>query len=200
MRKKHMIKIKKCIAVVLVLLAATPSFSQDTLYIGCENVIPLKELDFKQLTFNIIGADTLIRESSLSIVPLENNVTLTILENGQELKKLKFLCIHPPKPAIEVRISGKKNVIEAKKISIKDSFTVRAVPDSKFAQMFPKECRYKVSDYSIEVYRNYKKINFKDRKMNDTLVILITRVKRYNFRNEVNEIDMPKRFVFTITS
>lgn len=181
--------------IIFTVLLTIIGYGQESLYYLCKNEIRLDPI--AQKIISIEGGDTLVLDGILSIIPRSDKVILKVQGKGG-IREIIYNVIKSPSPIIEIWSHNKAVTNSSKLPSAASDYKVKAIPDIDFASQYPNECRYRVSDYKIEVLRNGKAVDIKDRKPNDILRLTVSKIERYNFRNEKEIISMEKVFTFTL--
>ncbi len=134
------------------------SASVQNLYYGCGNALNVDCPalgEFYNPVFSATDADVIPDPSvkkKVVIVPRGKTCDLTVASNtnGQriEIDKVKYKVIMPPRPSIQLLISGSE-YNGAAPINKKATCTVKLKPDSDFAAALPKDCRYAISKVEL---------------------------------------------------
>jgi gliding motility-associated protein GldM len=154
------------------------------------------------------------KPGALTIVPTGAQVKIAVNNNGSFLGEEQFGVKLVPLPSIDVKVNGKKvPPLEGIPANVARTMTIRALPEINFAQALPGDANYFISEAVVTLARGKK---FKDaikysggqsislahwaNKMEsgDRLIIEVIKVKRKNFRNEMEEVTRFDRYVETI--
>jgi len=191
------------------LTAYSQSLKEDTIYYKCAKWVNFDSSEFKNLTFSVSGADTIISSPSIILIPTDSSVKLKVITKKKLFKEYSYKVIPTPLPTVEVWINNKSI---NKTNNIVYEYTLKAIPDEEFANEAPRECRYRVMEHEVKVLRggkivkqnlgmnNFGSIIHTELRTNDIVVIEVTKVLRMNFRNEKDELSIKKKLTFTVNN
>lgn len=189
------------------------SASVQALYLNCGNElqinVPALGTTYNP-SFNADGATAIEgkQTGSVTVVPNRAKVELSVSSNGFNIGSETFSVKRVPKPTIQVFGPGNKpvNLKQGEDISRFRSITVKAIPDEDFASFLPRDARYKVVEADIVLARgsrpaappmkltnetaNLSSLMSKA-KPGDRLVIEVKKVQRMNFRNQIEDVEIP---------
>ena len=162
------------------------------------------------------------KKGMVTIVPNGKKVLLNVSSSGNRIGSQKFGVRKVPKPDIVPMNRGTKRPIDQKRgfsKSLPTSLIVKAEADESFKQFLPKDARYKVLEMDVTLARNNRpkpggrlKIRKKTNqvrtsgtlvnlgklrqlsKTGDLLLIEVKKVVRVNYKNEVEEVNLPQSF------
>jgi gliding motility-associated protein GldM len=148
---------------------------------------------------------------SITLVPSGSTprVELSVTNNGNFIGKEIFGVKNIPLPTVDVRIGNQEpNPITGIEVGRARTITIRIVPDKAFAEALPAEATYYIEEGVIYLARGNREIKrtpitgqntnlaalAMDMRPGDRLVVQVSKVKRKNFRNEQEDVSMPKYF------
>ncbi len=195
------------------------SASVQALYLNCGNKLQINVPAlgaFYNPSFSASGGDIIRsgKPGSITIVPSRSKVTLTVNNSGSRIGTEVFRVRRIPKPTI-VPYRGSRPVDLKNGIS-KNSLTkitMRAIPDESFAEFLPQDARYSVTKWDATLARGKRAIaqktlsssNFsvpsrwrEEAREGDRIIVEIKKVKRKNFRNSLETVNLGGLTIFTI--
>jgi len=202
--------------VIIFFLLSTIAYGQvkskEVVYYKCAKWVSFDSVGFNDLSFTVTGADTVISPPSIILIPHDSTVKLIVKKDKRIYKEFNYKVIAIPLPTIEIWVNGKYITDNTGSISINSrNITLKAIPNADLVKIMPRECRYRVLEFEIEIFRDNKTIekkssnekeqwnlNFKFIKSNDILVYRITKIARTNFRNEKEEIKVNKKITLRV--
>ncbi len=143
-------------------------------------------------------------KGSIIIVPNSASVTLNVSSGGNRIGSKKFKVKMVPKPTVKARGLNMKQGGACPR-----SLTLNAIADPSFKDQLPKDARYRVSGFTVTLARgrrvigtvnsngqtaNTSSLGAKARE-GDRLVIEVKGVQRMNFKNQVENVSMPKEII-----
>jgi gliding motility-associated protein GldM len=154
----------------------------------------------------IINGD---RPGMITLVPNAVKVKLNVNNNGNFLGQENFGVKLIPMPSLDVKVNNRKvspiegiGATEARNISIK------VLPEKNFGEALPADARYYVSEGKVYLARGRRQISemaitgqsialgsmANEMRPGDRLIIEVSKVKRLNFRNETEDVTIPKYY------
>ncbi len=190
------------------------SASIQLLYRNCGNKLtvsvpalgPAYNPVFKAEGATMINGD---RPGMLTLIPTSAKVTLGVTNNGNYLGQENFGVKLIPMPSIEVKINNKKILpIEGIGASEARNVQIRVLPERGFADLLPADSKYYVSEAKIFLARGRRQLQeiavvgqnvslasiTNEMRAGDKLIIEVSKVKRINFKNETEEVVIPKYY------
>ncbi len=145
----------------------------------------------------------------ITLVPTLAKVKLGVTNNGNFLGQEVFWVKLVPLPSIEVKVSNKK-VVPTAGISISEArnVSIKVVPERGFAEALPADARYMISEAKIILARGSRQIKeipvtgqnmslaslTNEMQKGDRLIIEVSKVRRINFKNESEDVAIPKYY------
>jgi hypothetical protein len=180
-------------------------FSQDTLYLGCQNILPLDTLHTQILS--ISGAKISIEAGKQAIVPFANHVVIKVKENNL-IREVRYPVKNIPLPSAKL-FSNVFGGAHSPKSPAPLYIDVRLVPEEVFAVKCPADARYRATITKVEVRRRGILIDFfegamihplkmKEVQPGDIVEIEVTGLERLNFKNEIEKIEYKKILTTTL--
>jgi gliding motility-associated protein GldM len=182
------------------------SASVQALYLNCGNDL---DVQVPQLgttyspSFNVTGGVAIngAQRGQVTIVPKSAKVTLAVSSNGNLIGSQEFGVRRIPAPEIKAVNRGKEIDGMIGMPFNTPSITLAAVPDESFQAFLPKDARFQVAEAMVTLVRGGRggtsiKVTSSNvdlrqiasqARSGDNLVIEIKKVKRANFRDEVED-------------
>jgi len=177
----------------------------NALYANCGNelrfTVPALGADYRP-AFSVAGGShfTGAKIGDVTIVPTSTEVSVTVNSGGATIGTERFKVRPVPKPAMKVFSNGRE--LDTKRglsAPYPNTIDVRLVPDEGFANLLPKDARFKATQTSIYLVRGSRPVGSPvrgDDKVNinslvgqarpgDRLVIEVMDVKRMNFKGQL---------------
>ncbi len=195
------------------------SASVQSLYKNCGNKlnisVPALGASYHPV-FNVEGASLINgeRPGSVTLVPTGAKVKVKVNNNGSFLGEENFGVKLIPMPSIEVKVNNQKvSPLEGITAGSARTMLIRAIPEKNFAEALPEDAVYFVSEATITLARGKKKVTdikltsgnnislgamAPEMKAGDRIIVEVTKVKRKNFRNEIEEVSGFGRYYETI--
>jgi gliding motility-associated protein GldM len=161
-------------------------------------------------SFRVEGASVINgdRPGVVTLVPTSARVRVGVTNNGSFLGEELFGVKLIPKPTIDVKVNNQKvPPLEGLPANAPRIMTVRIIPDITFAQNLPEECRY-FAEGTITLAR--RKTKMKEIPFNgiqiplnafaglmqpgDRIIVEVSKVRRKNFKNEMEDVNMERYF------
>ncbi len=190
------------------------SASVQALYRNCGNKLNVSvpalgaeyNPNFRAEGATIIKGD---RPGMITLVPTGISVKLEVNNNGNFLGQEKFNVKLIPMPTVDVKINNRKispiegiGATEARNVSIKIN------AEKNFADALPADSKYYVSEGTVYLVRGRREIKrtpvtgqsislasmTNEMRPGDRLIIEVGKAKRVNFRNEPEEVIIPKYY------
>ncbi len=190
------------------------SASIQSLYRNCGNKLnvsvpalgPEYNPVFKAEGATVIRGD---RPGMITLVPTGVRVKLDVTNNGNFLGQENFGVRLIPLPTVDVKVNNRKvsplegiGATEARNVQIK------VLAEKGFAEALPGDSKYYVSEGRVFLARGRRQIGevlitgqnvsldklVNEMRGGDKLIIEVSKVKRINFRNEVEEVIIPKYY------
>ena len=168
-------------------------------------------------SFSATGASVIngAQKGEITVIPTGDKVSIGVNSGGASIGKVEFPVRAVPRPTLEVRQSGAPiDLRRGLNAPGPAMIEVVPVPDASFAGALPKEARYRVASGEVALARgkspvarfpitangiNLQAIRAQARP-GDRIVIEIKTVQRLNFRNSIEEINIPSNIgVFTLS-
>lgn len=188
------------------------------LYLNCGNDL---QVDVPALgasydpSFTATGAEVIkgASKGKITVVPKAASVDLTVSSGGNKIGIEKFKVKLIPKPTIQI-LNGAKPIDMKNGGACPRALKAVAVPDPGFKDAVPKDARYKVVEWELTLARGRRaikqqkvtadEVNLTDfasqAKEGDRIVIEVKGVKRLNFKNEQENVNIGSEiFTFPIT-
>ena len=179
-----------------------------SLYLNCGNKLNVQvpELGANyDPQFNVSGGDVIksAQKGQITIVPSKAKVDMVVNNNGYFIGKESFKVRRIPKPTIKV-FSGNRELDLRNGGSAPRRLNLRVIPDPDFAEFSPQDARYRVTKWEFIIARGSRPVErqtFDDPDVDigrylssaqpgDRIVIDIKEVKRRNFRDKLETVDM----------
>lgn len=195
------------------------SASVQSLYRNCGNKlnisVPALGASYHP-SFRVQGAAILTegRPGAVTLVPTGTQVNVAVNNNGSFLGEENFGVKLVPLPSIEVKVNNRRvPPLEGVAASAARTMTIRAIPETNFAQALPADANFFVSEGLITLAKGKKKkgemriTNGQGISLTplaqlmepgDRLIVEIIKVKRKNFRGEIEEVSRFDRYIETI--
>ncbi len=192
------------------------SASVGALYLNCGNEL---DVQVPQLGANYNPAFTasgaaVIRgrqKGLVTLVPNKAKVRLNVSSGGSAIGSRNFPVRRVPKPDLQVLTSKRKPVNERQGNDRNElrSLEAKAIADESFKQFLPKDARYRVTKWEVTLARGARPIGAPMRmtrekanlsqllskaQSGDRLVVEIKEVKRMNFRDNIEKVNMPPSY------
>lgn len=182
------------------------SASVQALYLNCGNEldvqVPALGSSYKP-SFSAKGANVYPgRGGKVTVVPKSANVTLKVASNGNAVGSQAFKVRRIPKPEIKVIYRGRPVDLKKGIKGAPKSLQLIAQADESFQQFLPKDARFQVSGAEITLVRAGRgvrsvkasgKANLSsianEARAGDMIVVEVKKVKRKNFRGEVEDFN-----------
>ncbi len=176
------------------------------LYANCGNelrfTVPALGADYRP-AFSVSGGShfTGAKLGDVTIVPNGTEVAVTVSSGGATIGTEKFKVRPVPKPAMKVFSNGRElDVKRGISAPYPSSLDIRLVPDEGFANLLPKDARFKATSTVVYLVRGSRPVGEAkgdDRvslgglvgqaRPGDRLVIEVKDVKRLNFKGQMIE-------------
>ena len=192
------------------------SASVQALYFRCGNnlsvQVPALGAQYKP-SFSASGANVIpgSKTGEVTLVPTTREVKLNVSSNGNAIGSETFQVRLIPKPDIKCMVGGREaNEKQGTPITAVRNLSLKAISDPSFAQFLPEDARFRVTSYVVTLVRGKRPvsgfprtINGSDANLNDVvntahegdrLNIEVKEVKRLNFQNQQEEVNMTKQF------
>ena len=179
-----------------------------SLYLNCGNKLNVQvpELGANyDPQFNVTGGDVIksAQKGLITVVPKQAKVDMVVNNNGYFIGKESFKVRRIPMPTIKV-FSGNKELDLRNGGSAPRRLILKVVPDQDFAEFSPQDARYRVTKWEFIIARGSRPVSretFTDPEVDisrylsaaqpgDRIVIDVKEVKRRNFRDQVENVDM----------
>jgi gliding motility-associated protein GldM len=172
------------------------------LYLGCGNEL---QIDVPALgtaynpSFSVTGGTKVVgQKGKVTIIPNAKVVSITVNSSGQRIGTEKFKVRPVPKPTTVITSRGRAiNEKQGEKISSLRSLSIKAKAEAGFAQQMPKDARYRVTKWTIQLARGPRPVGqainatgqdvnignlMRNAKPGDRLSIEVKQVRRRNFK------------------
>lgn len=179
-----------------------------SLYLNCGNElnvqVPELGADYNP-QFRVEGADLIksAEKGKITLVPKAKDVNMVVNNNGYFIGKQDFRVRRIPKPTITL-MSGSRELDLRNGGSPPRRLNLRVVPDADFAEFSPNDARYRVTKWEFTLARGNRPVaqeTFTEPEINltnllrsaqpgDRIVVDVKEVKRRNFRNELETVNM----------
>ncbi|WP_291725266.1 gliding motility protein GldM [Bernardetia sp.] len=180
----------------------------NSLYLKCGNELKVKVpalgVEYKP-SFSATGGQAIAGGGSkVTLVPTSASMSLTVASGGNTIGTKKFSVKLIPTPSVKARGLNMKQGGACPR-----SVTLDAIPDASFKDQLPKDARYRVSGFTVTLARGRRVIGSvksngptantsslgAKAKEGDRLVIEVQGVQRMNFKNQVENVNMPKEII-----
>jgi gliding motility-associated protein GldM len=190
------------------------SASVQALYRNCGNKlnisVPALGAEYNP-SFHVDGATVLTGSGtgSITLVPTSTRVKVDVNNKGNFIGQENFGVKLIPLPTIDVKVNNKKiTPLEGIDANAARTITLKVIPDKGFAEALPAETNYYISEGKVYLARGRKEVKtipvtgqninlgsmVADMKSGDRLIVEVTKVKRKNFRNEIEDVPIPKYY------
>jgi gliding motility-associated protein GldM len=191
------------------------SASVQALYFKCGNKlnvqVPALGAQYKP-SFSASGASVITgsKTGDVTLVPNSKQVTLSVSSSGNAIGSQTFEVRPIPKPDIKCIVGGREaNEKQGTPINAIRNMSLKAIPDAGFQTFLPEDARYRVTQYEITLVRGKRPampartINGPDASLTDVvnsaregdrLYIEVKEVRRMNFQNQQEEVNVSKQF------
>lgn len=172
------------------------------LYLGCGNEL---QIDVPALgtaynpSFSVTGGTKVVgQKGKVTIIPNAKVVSITVNSSGQRIGTEKFKVRPVPKPTTVITSRGRAiNEKQGEKISSLRSLSIKAKAEAGFASQMPKDARYRVTKWTIQLARGPRPVGqaisatgqdvnignlMRNAKPGDRLSIEVKQVRRRNFK------------------
>jgi len=168
-------------------------------------------------TFEINGAEFISgdRPGQITVVPkgATGKVKMKVNNKGNFIGQEDFGVKLIPLPTVDVKINNKKiSPMEGIDYRAARSVTISIVPDKSFAESLPSDAKYQITEGKVYLARGRKEVGFVDitspnvslnklapeMRQGDRLIVEVSKVKRTNFKNESEEVPLPKHFEIVV--
>ncbi|MDJ1468263.1 gliding motility protein GldM [Cytophagaceae bacterium DM2B3-1] len=182
------------------------SQSVNALYANCGNelkfTVPALGADYRP-SFSVSGGShfTGANIGDITIVPTGTQVAVTVSSGGATIGTENFKVRPVPKPAMKVFSNGRE--LDTKRglsAPYPNSLEIRLVPDEGFANLLPKDARFKATSTEVYLVRGSRPVGsakgddrlslgglVSQMRAGDRLVIEVKDVKRMNFKGQLIE-------------
>ncbi|KAA9331933.1 type IX secretion system motor protein PorM/GldM [Adhaeribacter soli] len=191
------------------------SASVQALYLNCGNELNIQVPALGATydpSFSATGAAVVkgATKGLVTLVPSAKEVTLNVSSGGNKIGSEKFQVRLIPKPEIVALANGKPvNEKQGMAAPGPRSITMKAIPDESFKNFLPKDARYRVFKWEAFLVRGRKAVaqeTFSGEVANltsfaaiakegDRISIEVKEVKRMNFRNTVEDVNIGTRII-----
>ncbi|SDL75798.1 gliding motility-associated protein GldM [Catalinimonas alkaloidigena] len=157
-------------------------------------------------SFNVKGGSSIKggKKGEVVVIPTEKSVTLTVSSGGSVIGSQEFNVRPVPKPEIVPYVGNRPANVKIGENGCPRSITMQAIPDDDFKAQLPKEARYGVTAYEVTLARGKRGLGKVDSRgpqvdlsslaakaqPGDRLVIEVKEVKRRNFQDKVEDINI----------
>jgi gliding motility-associated protein GldM len=146
----------------------------------------------------------------VTLVPTSKEVTLNVSSGGNKIGSEKFKVKLIPKPEITALVNGRPvNEKQGMGAPGPRSITIKAVADESFKTFLPKDARYRVFKWEVFLVRGRRAIasevingetaNLTSfaamAKEGDRISIEVKEVKRLNFRNSTEDVNIGTKII-----
>ena len=195
------------------------SASVQSLYRNCGNklniTVPALGAGYHP-TFRVEGASVINgdRPGSVTLVPTAARVKVGVNNNGTFLGEENFGVKLIPLPSVEVKVNNQLvKPIEGVAANNCRLVGIKVLPEKGFAEALPADAVYYLSEGTITLARGRKQVGAikltsglnisltslaLEMKPGDRLIVEVTKVKRKNFKNELEEVTGFKPYYETI--
>lgn len=199
----------------LCLLVSMTQAQDDSLYINCENPLVFEDRDYGKLDFKI-DTGLIIQEQGkageIIVVPTKlGELNLSILRGEEVIDKKTFKAIPVPPPTLEVTSPNGVLISPSELAKENKTYRLRLRADAYFEQFFPKEVRYRITNFDVVQFREGRAVKirtFEGVVLNmesfeilggDGFMIKVTRAERINSRGQA-EATLPynKHYSFVV--
>jgi gliding motility-associated protein GldM len=191
------------------------SASVQALYLNCGNElnvqVPALGATYDP-SFSATGAAVVkgAAKGVVTLVPTSKEVTLNVSSGGNKIGSEKFQVRLIPKPEIVALANGKPvNEKQGMAAPGPRSIVMKAMPDESFKNFLPKDARYRVFKWEAFLVRGRKAVaqeTFSGETANltsfaamakegDRISIEVKEVKRLNFRNATEDVNIGTRII-----
>ncbi|MDN5204023.1 gliding motility protein GldM [Fulvivirgaceae bacterium BMA10] len=192
------------------------SAALQALYLGCGNElqvnVPALGTSYDP-AFTVTGGSSIKGQTRglVTIVPNAKNVELTVRSGGNLIGTKKFTVKPIPPANIKLKTRGKEvNQKTGETISNLRSLDIQAIAEDGFAQLLPKDARYRVTKWTIRLARGSRavgqpikatkeKVNLSNLMRNarsgDRLSIEINELKRLNFKGQTEVAKVNSKYI-----
>ncbi|MBK0404277.1 gliding motility protein GldM [Adhaeribacter sp. BT258] len=191
------------------------SASVQALYLNCGNElnvqVPALGATYDP-SFSATGAAVVkgSEKGVVTLVPSAKEVTLNVSSGGNKIGSEKFQVRLIPKPEITALTNGRPvNEKQGMAAPGPRSITMKAIPDESFKTFLPKDARYRVFKWEVFLVRGRKAIASETingetanltsfaamAKEGDRISIEVKEVKRLNFRNATEDVNIGTKII-----
>jgi gliding motility-associated protein GldM len=191
------------------------SASVQALYLNCGNElnvqVPALGATYDP-SFSATGAAVVkgAEKGVVTLVPSAKEVTLNVSSGGNKIGSEKFQVRLIPKPEITALTNGRPvNEKQGMAAPGPRSITMKAIPDESFKTFLPKDARYRVFKWEVFLVRGRKAIASETingetanltsfaamAKEGDRISIEVKEVKRLNFRNATEDVNIGTKII-----
>ena len=182
--------------------------SVSALYLNCGNQLNVQvpELGANYSPdFRIEGADLIEsrEKGKITLVPNAKDVNMVVNNNGYFIGEQAFKVRRIPKPTIKL-MSGSRELDLRNGGNAPRSLNLRVIPDADFAEFSPRDARYRVTKWEFTLARGNRPVaqeTFTDPDANignlmrnaqagDRIIVDVKEVKRRNFRDDLESVNM----------
>ncbi len=190
------------------------SGSVQALYRNCGNKlnisVPALGAEYNP-SFRVDGAAVIngTGAGSITLVPTSTRVKVDVNNRGNFIGQENFGVKLIPLPTIDVKVNNRKIIpIEGIDANAPRTINLKVIPDRGFAETLPAEINYYISEGKVYLARGRKEVKSipitgqninlgsmaADMRSGDRLIVEVTKVKRKNFRNEIEDVPLPKYY------
>lgn len=180
----------------------------NSLYYNCGNElniqVPALGANYDP-SFSASGATVVkgAQKGMVTIIPNSRSVKLNVSSGGNLIGSQDFTVKQVPRPKVIAYANGQPlNITRGIPAPGPRTIEMRAIPDESFANLLPKEARYRVTGYTVYLVRGNRPvqtIKANDPTVNisslaaqarpgDRIAIQVDEVKRMNFRNQTENV------------